>query len=920
MKMTSRETREAFLKYFEGRGHRVVRSSSLVPANDPTLLFTNAGMNQFKDVFTGREKRDYSRATTSQKCLRVSGKHNDLEQVGRTSRHHTFFEMLGNFSFGDYFKKEAVGYAWDLMTNGYGLPIERLWMTVFGGSESFAPDTEAEDLWKRQPGVDPSRVLRYGEKDNFWRMGDTGPCGPCSEIHYDHGPGAGCGRADCDPSCDCDRFVELWNLVFMQFEQRADGTVVALPAPSIDTGMGLERISAVQQGFSNNYDTDLFRPIIEAVAAAAGTASRKDDATDVSLRVIADHLRAAAFLIADGVVPSNDKRGYVLRRVLRRAIRHGQHLGFREPFLHRQVGKVAETMGGAYPELLESAGVIQTLVQREEEQFLRTLTIGTQTLESEMEGLSAGAALGTGKVLPGEVAFRLYDTFGLPLDLTRDIAAEKGFTVDETGFEREMEAQRTRARSSWKGGAEAREKKGAAHGFAKKHLKKNFAGYKATSTERPVAVLGAAEMPTKIDGARILALTRFEAPGQAPVAADRLLTGQSGHVLLDRTPFYGESGGQVGDTGFLVGPDGSVEVTDTQVLAPGVNVMSVRVIEGAIAVDQALSAEVDARRRRATMRNHTATHLLHAALRDLVGTHVKQAGSLVAPDRLRFDFSHFQPLDGGAVREIEDLVNEKILEDIPLTSEVMPIDEAIRAGAMALFGEKYGEKVRVIRVGDFSVELCGGTHLARTGEIGPFRLVSERGISSGVRRVEALTGESAIRRMQDESDLLRRLEQTIGVPRPELVEGVEKKLSQTRKLQREIEGLRLKLAQGSAGAAAGEETAEANGATIVGRRVDGMSQAEMRSLADSLKKKIRSGVVILGRAEESKVSLLVSVTGDLSPRVHAGNLVRRLAEMVGGGGGGRADMAEAGGRRPELLDEAIRTGVVEARETLLKAS
>jgi len=920
MKMTSRETREAFLKYFEGRGHRVVRSSSLIPANDPTLLFTNAGMNQFKDVFTGREKRDYLRATTSQKCLRVSGKHNDLEQVGRTSRHHTFFEMLGNFSFGDYFKKDAVAYAWDLMKTGYGLPIERLWLTVFGGSEGFAADTEAEDLWKSQPGVDPSRILRYGEKDNFWRMGDTGPCGPCSEIHYDHGPGVGCGRAECDPSCDCDRFVELWNLVFMQFEQRADGTVVALPAPSIDTGMGLERISAVQQGYANNYDTDLFRPILDSVAAAAGTSYRKNDATDVSLRVIADHLRAAAFLVADGIVPSNDGRGYVLRRVLRRAIRHGQLLGFKDPFLYAHVGKVAETMGGTYPELFESSRIIETLVRREEDQFLRTLSIGTQTLESEMEKLASGAVAGSGKVLPGDIAFRLYDTFGLPLDLARDIAAEKGFTVDESGFEREMEAQRTRARSSWKGGAEAREKKSGGHGFAKKHLKKNFAAYKASSSQRPIAVLGAPDLPTRIEGARVLAITKRADQAQPPLETDRLLAGETGQVLLDRTPFYGESGGQVGDTGFLAGPDGSAEVTDTHVLAPGVNVLSVRVLEGAIAVDQSLTAEVDARRRRATMRNHTATHLLHAALRDLVGTHVKQAGSLVAPDRLRFDFSHFQPLDGGAVREIEDLVNEKILEDIPLTSEVMAIDEAIRAGAMALFGEKYGDKVRVIRAGDFSVELCGGTHTARTGEIGTFRLVSEKGISSGVRRVEALTGENAIRRMHDESDLLRRLEQTIGVPRAELAEGIEKKLSQTRSLQKEIEGLRLKLAQGSGGAAVQEETAEANGATIVGRRVDGMSQSEMRSLADSLKQKIRSGVVILGRAEESKVSLLVSVTGDLSPRVHAGNLVRRLAEMVGGGGGGRADMAEAGGRKPELLDEAIRTGVVEARETLLKAS
>ncbi len=603
------------------------------------------------------------------------------------------------------------------------------------------------------------------------------------------------------------------------------------------------------------------------------------------------------------MVPSNDKRGYVLRRILRRAIRHGQLLGLGEPFLHRHVAKVAETMGGTYPELLEAQPVIETLIRREEEQFLKTLSIGTQTLEAEIRKLETEP--GRPRVLSGETAFRLYDTFGLPLDLTRDIAAEKGFTVDEPGFEREMAGQRERARRSWQGGAEAaRERKGPQLAVKASLLKRaKFLGYKAT----------------RIENSRVLALARAGAPGSAPVSADRLATGETGLVLLDRTPFYGESGGQVGDTGFLAGPEGTAEVSETHVLSPGVNVHTVRIIEGTIALDHRVTAEVDARRRRATMRNHTATHLLHAALRDLVGTHVKQAGSLVAPDRLRFDFSHFQPLDDVAVREVEDLVNEKILEDIELESEAMPIDEAIGAGAMALFGEKYGDVVRVVRVGDFSVELCGGTHTARTGEIGPFRMVAERGISAGVRRVEALTGENAIRRMHEESDLLKKVEQAVGVARHDLVDGIEKKLAHGRTLQKEIDALRMKAAVGS-GSQATDEQAEANGAKIVGRRVDGMTQAEMRSLADSLKQQIRSGVVILGRAEESKVSLLVSVTGDLVPRVHAGNLVRRLAELVGGGGGGRPDMAEAGGKKPELLDEAIRKGVEDARETLLKAT
>ena len=899
MTTTSRQIRESFLRFYEKRGHRIVRSSSLVPAGDPTLLFNNAGMNQFKNVFTGRETREYTRAVSSQKCMRVSGKHNDLEQVGRTSRHHTFFEMLGNFSFGDYFKEEAIASAWELMTDVWKLPVDRLWLTVFGGSGTFDADTEAEAIWKRQKAVAPGKILRFGEADNFWRMGETGPCGPCSEIHYDHGADVGCGRPGCGPSCECDRFVELWNLVFMQFEQKADGAVVPLPAPSIDTGMGLERVTAVIQGVPSNYDTDLFRPLLQAVAAAAGVPYGAGAGTDVSMRVIADHLRASAFLVADGVVPSNDKRGYVLRRILRRAIRHGQNLGFAEPFLHKLVGKVAETMGNTYPELLESGSIATTLILREEDQFLRTLTIATSTLDGEIR---AQEEAGKEKVLPGDVVFRLYDTFGLPLDLAREIAAEKGFAVDEAGFEREMEGQRQRARRSWQGGGD-----GTGHATGRgaplviapgTAPASEFCGYAATRLPDCGIVLIA-----PVSGAA------------APEHPDRLREGESGWLVLDRTPFYAESGGQVGDTGFLAGPEGTAEVGDTHAIAPGVNAHKVKILDGTLAVGHRVTAEVDGRRRRATMRNHTATHLLHAALREIVGTHVKQAGSLVAPERLRFDFSHFQGLDPAAVREIEDLVNEKILEDIELASDVMPIDEAIRTGAMALFGEKYGSRVRVIRIGDFSIELCGGTHTARTGEIGPFRLLGEKGISSGVRRIEALTGEAALRRMQEESDLLRRLEHAVGVPRPELVDGIEKRILHGKTLQKEIERLRMKLAEGPREGAA-EEIREVGGAKVVARRVDGLSQPEMRALADSLKKKIRSGVVILGRAEEEKVSLLVAVTDDLVQRVHAGKLVRKLAERVGGGGGGRADMAEAGGRKPEALDEAIRSGIDEASESL----
>jgi len=867
--MTSRETRRAFLEFFAQRGHRIVPSSPLVLPSDPTLLFANAGMNQFKDVFTGREKRDYVRAVSSQKCLRVSGKHNDLEEVGRTPRHHTFFEMLGNFSFGDYFKADAVNYAWELVTQVFGIPEERLWVTVFEGSAAAPPDEEAEALWRERAGVRPQRILRLGEKDNFWRMGDTGPCGPCSEIHFDLGEDLTSVEGESTPATDPRRYVEIWNLVFMQFEQHADGRLVPLPRPSIDTGMGLERITAVLQGKRSNYDTDLFQPILHAVARRAGTSYGKDADADFSMRVIADHARALCFLVADGIVPANDNRGYVVRRVLRRAIRHGRKLGMTEPFLQSVTPAVLETVGDVYPELIASREAILEVGRREEERFGDTLAVGLEHTERVI-----GELTGQKLILPGEEVFRLYDTFGVPMELIQDIAQERGIEVDMEGFQSSMEQQRARARASWKGGKAARVQGNVPDTAT------TFLGYDALQAE----------------GLQVVAL---EPPGETKEGAEVT-------VYLDRTPFYAESGGQVGDTGLLSGGDVRLRVLDTFRAGTAVGHRA-RVEAGVLDARAVLSGEVDVARRRAVMRNHTATHLLHAALREVVGTHVKQAGSLVAADRLRFDFSHFAGMTERAISDVESLVNAKVLEDLAVETDVRDLEDALRTGAMALFGEKYGERVRVVRIGDFSLELCGGTHVARSGEIGLIKLTGERGVAAGVRRVEAISGEASLHRFREEDALVRALAGLASAPREELLAELGKRLEQVKALQRELDqlrrqGLQDRMAQGM------EEAEMVEGIRFFARRVDGVGKDEARVLADTLRRKLGSGVVVLGRAEEGKASILVAVTEDLTDRLPAGDLVRDLAAIIGGGGGGRKDMAEAGGKDPGKLDEALRFG------------
>ncbi|HXV75058.1 MAG TPA: alanine--tRNA ligase, partial [Candidatus Polarisedimenticolaceae bacterium] len=730
--MTANETRKRFLSFFADRGHRVVPSSPLVLPNDPTLLFANAGMNQFKDVFTGREVRDYLRAASSQKCLRVSGKHNDLETVGRTPRHHTFFEMLGNFSFGDYFKKEAVEYAWELVTGVFGLPEERLWASVFGGTATLPADEEAFRLWTETIGLPAERVLRLGEKDNFWRMGETGPCGPCSELHFDLGADLASVEPGSNPATDDRRFLEIWNLVFMQFDQQSDGALVPLPAPSIDTGMGLERIASVLQGKRSNYDTDLFRPILQAVAERAAVRYGADEETDLALRVIADHGRAFCFLTADGVVPANDNRGYVLRRLLRRAIRFGRKLGIDEPFLHHVTPAVVDGLGDHYPELLAARDAMLEIGKLEEQRFADTLSTGLQVLEQALAGTEPDRSTGR-PVLAGADLFRLYDTFGFPLDLARDVADERGIELDVAGFEREMAKQRARAQASWK--RVKNERASGVYSELVDRVQSRFAGY---SVER-------------LDGVPVAAVVRDGRP------VDVLEGGEEGEVVLELTPFYAEAGGQVADTGFLAAPSGHAEVIDVQRPLPGLIVHRVRLVSGALENRERVTAEIDTRRREATRRNHTATHLLHAALREVVGTHVKQAGSLVAPDRLRFDFSHFAGLADHALADVELLINRKVMEDLAVETDEMDLDDAIAAGAMALFGEKYGERVRVVRIGDFSLELCGGTHTARTGEIGLVKLLHERGVASGTRRVEAVSGEGALSAFGDDQRVVRAL-------------------------------------------------------------------------------------------------------------------------------------------------------------------
>jgi len=875
---TAAEIREAFLRFFEERGHRRVSSSSLVPHDDPTLLFTNAGMVQFKDVFTGREKRDYQRATTAQKCVRAGGKHNDLENVGFTARHHTFFEMMGNFSFGDYFKKEAVAWAWEFVTSPQwlGLAKDRLAATVFDGEGGLPWDEEAFELWKKA-GVPADRIFKLGAKDNFWAMGDTGPCGPCSEIHYFQGDDIPCaeekaGRKCQGVACDCDRWLEIWNLVFMQFERGASGTLTPLPKPSIDTGAGLERLASVAQGKRSNYDTDLFQNIIRAIEKLSGKryGVREDDS--VSMRVIADHARATTFLVGDGVLPSNEGRGYVLRRIMRRAIRHGKRLGLEKPFLADVCAAVIEEMGAAYPETRENRPFITKVAQQEEESFRRTLESGLRILEEEMARLEAAKE----KAVPGKVAFQLYDTFGFPMDLTRVIASERGLGVDEAGFDRHMAEQR--ARSEWKGSGQQ----------AVTDLHKQIAGELGE-----VHFLG---YETPVAKAEVKAIVANGARAAKAVKGDQV------EVITAATPFYGESGGQVGDQGAIRGPGGAVEVRDAQRPVPGL-VTHVGVVEqGEIAVGDVVELAVDDRRRDLIRANHSATHLLQFALRERLGEHVKQAGSVVAPDYLRFDFSHFQPLGDEDLAAIERRVNDLVRENAETDTAVLELEKARQAGAMMIFGEKYGDVVRVVRIGP-SKELCGGTHVRRTGDIAFFKIETEESIAAGVRRIVAVTGPRAVELAQREAGELRRTAALLRAGAFEVAQKVEAAQKRVKDLERALDEAQSKAAAAQSGDLAAKAK-DVGGAKVLATRVQGDGKA-LRELADKLRDKIGRGVVALGAEADGKAILLVAVTKDLTAKVKAGDLVKEAAKLVGGSGGGKPDLAQAGGPDAAGLEKAL---------------
>ncbi len=859
--LSSAELRSLFLDYFRRQGHAVVASSPLVPGNDPTLLFTNAGMVQFKDVFLGKDERPYKRAVTSQRCVRAGGKHNDLENVGYTARHHTFFEMLGNFSFGDYFKRDAIRFAWQLITGELGISKDRLWVTVF------ETDDEAFDLWVKEAGVAPERIARMGAKSNFWQMGDTGPCGPCTEIFYDHGPQIPGGPPG-SPDEDGDRFVEIWNLVFMQYERSADGTLTPLPKPSVDTGMGLERIAAVMQGVHSNYDIDLFRDLIAEAAKVTGAR----DLGSPSLKVIADHIRACSFLIVDGVLPSNEGRGYVLRRIIRRAIRHGYKLGQTQPFFHKLVDVLVAEMGGAYPELVRGADQARRVLAQEEARFAETLASGMTMLEAAIAALGPD---GGARTIPGETVFKLYDTYGFPVDLTADIARERGVGIDEPAFEAAMQAQRARARAASRFGVDLRESVQLDH-------RTDFKGYETLAA-----------------GGAVVAL--LDAAG---TSVAELAQGDHGRVVLDRTPFYAESGGQVGDTGTLTGAGGDFEVEDTQKLRDA-HAHAGLVTRGRLRVGDAVEAVVATEQRAATARHHSATHLLHAALRQVLGTHVQQKGSLVEPERLRFDFSHFAPVTAEEIARIERLVNAEVLKNLAAETRLMNYDAAVASGAVALFGEKYGDTVRVLRFGEFSTELCGGTHVARTGDIGPFKIVSEGGVAAGVRRIEAVAGESALAYLNLGEHLLREVGDLVRGARQEVVDKVAALIERAKRLEREVDTLKARLASGQGkDLAAGAVVVE--GAKVVAARVDGLDAKALRAAVDQLKEKLASGVIVLGSADaEGKVTLVAGVTADLTARVKAGELVAQAAARVGGKGGGRPDFAQAGGTDAAALDGAL---------------
>ena len=867
--MTGHETRQKFLDYFAERGHRVVRSSPLVPVNDPTLLFANAGMNQFKDVFLGMEKRDYARACSSQMCVRAGGKHNDLENVGRTRRHHTFFEMLGNFSFGDYFKAEAIEFAWELLTREYGLPEDRLYVTVF------REDDEADELWQKVAGVPKDRIFRCDEKDNFWQMGETGPCGPCSEIHYDLGPGAGEPGHEHErfPSDAGGRYVEIWNLVFMQFERDNEGNLTPLPRPSIDTGLGLERTAAVLQGKLSNYECDLLAPIVLRAAELLSVSEGADAKTDVALRIAADHSRAATFLIHEGVVPGNDGRGYVLRKIMRRAMRHARRVGAEEPFLYQLTGFVAELMKPAFPELMESVERVARLVKEEEHRYATTFQVAERVFRDEARAAGGG-------VLPGAAAFKLYDTYGLALDEQEEMAREYGLAIDQEGFNRAMEDQRARARASWKGAGKAQV--APVYRRLQEKGRTEFLGYE--TLESTGSVVGLVEAEAEVD---------------------ELAAGAEAELVLDRTPFYAEAGGQIGDRGSLFSETGekAAMVVDTYTPVPGLFVHKIKTLS-AIRKGDRLQARVDASRRASTMRNHTATHLLHAALRKVLGAHVKQGGSVVEPARLRFDFTHYTAMDSEEIVEVERLMNEQILANTEVATNIMDLEEALSAGAMALFGEKYGDSVRVVSISDFSRELCGGAHVRRTGDIGLCKITYEGSISAGVRRIEAITGEGALERFQETSTSLSRLAQTLRASESELPEQAEKLLAQQKALERLVEQLKTKVAQSQVGNLE-RQARVLKGVKVLAGRVDGMDRPQMRALADALRNKWKTAVVVLASLENSSVAIVSAVTKDLTNKVHAGKLAGQVAKAVGGRGGGRPDMAEAGGKDASALPAAL---------------
>lgn len=865
--MTGNEARKIFLEYFNKHNHRHVRSSSLVPQDDPTLLFVNAGMVQFKRVFTGDEKRDYTTAVTAQKCVRAGGKHNDLENVGYTARHHTFFEMLGNFSFGEYFKEKAIAFAWDLLTNGYGFDAEKLHVSIY------KDDDEAFDIWNKQVGLPAGRISRLGEADNFWAMGDTGPCGPCSEIHIDRGKAFGCDDPNCAVGCDCDRWLELWNLVFMQFERSEDGTLTPLPEPSIDTGMGLERIISVLQNVPTNFDTDLFVPIMERVGELAGKKRGESKEVEVAMKVIADHSRASAFLICDGVLPSNEGRGYVLRRIMRRAIRYGRSIGLTKPFLHKTVQTVFSIMDEAYPELKESAAFILNVVKNEEEKFLETLETGMKLLEVTIEDLGKNNE----KIIPGDVIFKLYDTFGFPVDIIRDHVKEMEIVLDLDGFNAAMAEQKARSKSK---------KKFAGVGDAYKPLtsagvKTVFNGYDAV------------EMPSEL-----LIVVKDDAEVDTAGVGDEI------EVVTPETVFYAESGGQAGDRGVFENETCVIEITDVVKDPSGLFIHKGTVVKGACKKGDTFVIKVDAALRRATAANHSATHILHSALRKVLGDHVKQSGSLVTPDRLRFDFTHFSAVTSEELAAIETQVNTRIIENHAVTTKEMGMDEAVRSGATALFEEKYGDVVRVVSQGDFSQELCGGTHTRATGDIGLFRILSEGGIASGVRRIEAVTGLAALEAVHADQAVMEKTAGILKSSKGDMVDRLEAFMAEKKAVEKELTALKAKIASKSVENIE-DDVKEINGVKVLSKRVEIENPSQLRDLADKFKTKLGSGVLLLGAESNGKALLISMVTDDLTKAFKAGNIVKIAAGIVGGGGGGRPEMAQAGGTKPEFLDKAL---------------